>query len=123
VLHVQEDERRRVSEIGARFPAHCTSMGRVLLAALCPDELGDYLSKVPLEAHTRRTGTDPDELRQILVKLAKQGYALIEQELEDGLISIAMPIHDATGGVVVAINVSANAMRVRAHREFDGAIV
>jgi len=100
--------------IGTRFPAYCTSMGRVLLAALSPAELDDYLAKVPLEAHTRRTVTDPDELRQILVKVAKQGYALTDQELEDGLISIAMPIHDAAGEVVAAINVSANALRVRA---------
>lgn len=100
--------------IGTRFPAYCTSMGRVLLAARSPQELDRYLAEVRLLPRTRRTVTDPGALRAILVQVAQDGYALVEQELEDGLISIAVPIREVAGHVVAAINVSANAMRVQA---------
>jgi IclR family pca regulon transcriptional regulator len=100
--------------IGTRFPAFCTSMGRVLLAAKSPGQLDDYLGTVTLGARTTRTVRDAAALRTILDHVAEQGFALVEQELEDGLISIAVPIHNASGGVIAAINVSANASRVRA---------
>ena len=100
--------------IGTRFPAYCTSMGRVLLAARSQEELDRYLDGVDLVAHTKRTVTDPVELRALLDRVRRQGYALVSQELEDGLVSIAVPLHDRTGTVVAAMNVSANAMRVDA---------
>lgn len=100
--------------IGTRFPAFCTSMGRVLLAAKSPGQLDDYLGTVTLGARTTRTVRDTDALRTILEQVADQGFALVEQELEDGLISIAVPIRNASGAVIAAINVSANASRVRA---------
>ena len=98
--------------IGTRFPAYCTSMGRVLLAGRSEEELEQYLADVELVARTRRTVTDPDDLRRTLDDVRRQGYALVKQELEDGLVSIAVPIRDRTGAVVAAMNVSANAMRV-----------
>ena len=86
--------------IGTRFPAYCTSMGRVLLAAKSDEELDRYLAEVDLVPRTRRTVTDPAGLRRILADVRRLGYALVEQELEDGLASIAVPIHDGGGAVV-----------------------
>ncbi|MDA8296131.1 MAG: helix-turn-helix domain-containing protein [Actinomycetota bacterium] len=102
--------------VGTRFPAYCTSMGRVLLAAKSDDDLDAYLAEVELAALTERTTTDPGELRAILAKVRAEGFALVEQELEDGLTSLAVPIREANGSVTAAMNVSANAFRVDAER-------
>jgi IclR family transcriptional regulator, pca regulon regulatory protein len=97
--------------VGTRFPAYAASMGRVLLAGLSPDELEKYLAEATFEAFTERTVTDPDRLRDILQEVGRQGYAIVDQELEDGLRAIAAPIHDSSGAVTAAINVSAHASR------------
>lgn len=100
--------------VGTRFPAYCTSMGRVLLAARSDAELAAYLEAVTLSRRTDRTLTDPAALRRLLGQVRAQGFAVVEQELEDGLTSLAVPIHDATGSVIAAMNVSVNAFRVDA---------
>lgn len=97
--------------IGTRFPAHATSMGRVLLAALDHDARERYLDRASYEALTRRTVTDPAVLRRILGDVASQGHALVDQELEDGLRSIAAPIADHRGVATAAVNVSVHASR------------
>jgi IclR family transcriptional regulator, pca regulon regulatory protein len=97
--------------VGTRFPAYAASMGRVLLAVLSPDELDKYLAEATFEALTERTVTDPDRLRTLLREVDGQGYAIVDQELEDGLRAIAAPIHDASGAVIAAVNVSAHASR------------
>ncbi|MBQ0902063.1 IclR family transcriptional regulator C-terminal domain-containing protein [Micromonospora sp. U21] len=97
--------------VGTRFPAYATSMGRVLLAAQPADWLDDYLAKAELRPLTRRTVTDPAKLRTLLVKIAAQGYAIVDQELEEGLRSLAAPIRGEHGAVVAAVNVSAHASR------------
>ncbi|MFI7551365.1 IclR family transcriptional regulator [Micromonospora sediminimaris] len=97
--------------VGTRFPAYATSMGRVLLAGQPPRWLDDYLATAQLRPLTRRTVTDPAKLRDILTKIANQGYALVDQELEEGLRSLAAPIHGDNGSVVAAVNVSAHASR------------
>jgi IclR family pca regulon transcriptional regulator len=97
--------------IGTRFPAHATSMGRVLLAALPSPALDRYLARDAFEALTKRTVTAPGELRRILGDAATSGYALVDQELEDGLRSIAAPVRDRAGDVVAALNVSVHASR------------
>ncbi len=98
--------------VGTRFPAAATSMGRVLLAELTPDEFEAYMSEVKLDAYTSRTVTDPDRLREIVAEVARQGYAIVDQELEDGLRSVAVPIRGAASVGTAAINVSAHASRV-----------
>jgi IclR family transcriptional regulator, pca regulon regulatory protein len=101
--------------VGTRFPAYATSMGRVLLAALPSDELEQYLAEVsrtPLEALTNRTVTDPLQLRDLLGRVAEQGYAIVDQELEEGLRAVAAPIRGAPDVGTAAINVSAHAARV-----------
>jgi IclR family pca regulon transcriptional regulator len=92
--------------LGTRLPAYATSMGRVLLAGLTPDELAAYLHDVKLQALTERTVVSEAALIAELDRVREQGWALADQELEPGLRSIAAPIHNAAGTVVAAINVS-----------------
>jgi IclR family transcriptional regulator, pca regulon regulatory protein len=97
--------------VGTRFPAHPTSMGRVLLAGLSQAELAGYLQRTEFVRYTDRTITDPVELRAQVEQVRRQGYAVVDQELEAGLRSAAAPIHGADGEVVAAINVSVHASR------------
>jgi IclR family transcriptional regulator, pca regulon regulatory protein len=97
--------------VGTRFPAHATSMGRVLLAALPPPGRAAYLAEARLDALTRRTVTDRAALADALDDVRTQGYSLVDQELEDGLRSIAAPIVGRDGTVQAAINVSVHATR------------
>jgi len=98
--------------VGTRFPAYATSMGRVLLAGMSPDSFEDYLSRADLAALTGRTVTDPGQFRQIIREVDRLGYAIVDQELEEGLRAIAAPIRGSGGMVTAAINVSAHASRV-----------
>ena len=97
--------------VGTRFPAYATSMGRVLLAQLSDDELERYLAEATFERRTSRTVTNPARLRTIVRDAARQGYAIVDQELEEGLRAVAAPIRGADVGSA-AINVSAHASRV-----------
>ncbi|MEQ4300244.1 IclR family transcriptional regulator [Plantactinospora sp. B6F1] len=97
--------------VGTRFPAYATSMGRVLLAAQPAPWLDNYLDSAELRPLTRRTVTEPARLRTILNRIGNQGYAIVDQELEEGLRSLAAPIRDADGAVIAAVNVSAHASR------------
>ncbi|TDD12594.1 IclR family transcriptional regulator [Nonomuraea deserti] len=97
--------------IGTRFPAYCTSMGRVLLAALPPERLDAYLRGAELRRLTSRTIVLPAALRAELDQVRGQGWAMVDQELEEGLRSIAAPIRDRSGSTVAAVNVSTHASR------------
>ncbi|HEX8007314.1 MAG TPA: IclR family transcriptional regulator C-terminal domain-containing protein, partial [Trebonia sp.] len=97
--------------IGTRFPAHCTSMGRVLLAGLPPAELDAFLDANRLERLTPRTVTSPVALRGELDRVRAQGWAMVDQELEEGLRSIAAPIRNRAGRAVAAVNLSSHASR------------
>jgi IclR family pca regulon transcriptional regulator len=92
--------------IGARRPAYATAMGRVLLAGLSPAGLNEYLDKYQLTPILPLTITDKGAFRAELDKVREQGYALVNQELEDGLVAIAVPISDRMGRVRAAINLS-----------------
>ena len=98
--------------VGTRLPAHATSMGRVLLAGLGDDRLDAYLDTATLAPLTDRTIVDRDRLRAEIERTRTRGWCLVDQELEDGVRSIAVPIHDAAGRVVAAVNTSAHATRV-----------
>jgi len=98
--------------VGTRFPAYATSMGRVLLAGMAPDELERYLAEADFESLTGRTVTDPNQLRDIVAEVRRLGYAIVDQELEEGLRAIAAPIRGTGDAVTAAINVSAHASRV-----------
>jgi IclR family transcriptional regulator, pca regulon regulatory protein len=99
--------------VGTRLPPYPTSMGRILLASLPEEELDAHLRRTELRKLTERTVVDETELRQILAKVAAQGWAAVDQELEAGVRSIAVPIRDSSGRVVAAINASAHAARVQ----------
>lgn len=98
--------------VGSRLPAFCTSMGRVLLANLPPEEMESFLRHVEFTRYTERTVVTEDKLRQVLKQVLRLGYALVDQELEVGLRSMAVPIKSPHGRVVGALNVGTHAQRV-----------
>lgn len=106
-------------EIGTRFPAHATSVGRVLLAYASPETRDDYFRQIALRRLTPRTVTSGEELRTILKQVAEQGWCLLDEELEVGVRSLAVPIHDADGQVIASMNVCAHAARVSTARMRD----
>lgn len=97
--------------VGTRFPAYATSLGRVILAHLAPAELDDYLASTELRQFTPNTVIDRQGLLDELARIRDQGWALVDQELEEGLRSIAAPIHNQSGRVVAALNLSASSRR------------
>jgi IclR family pca regulon transcriptional regulator len=98
--------------LGSRLPAHCTSMGRVLLAGLPEDELAAYLARVRIIAYTNKTVTSPQKLAQVVEGVRRSGHAIVDQELEIGLRSLAVPVRDHLGRTAAAINVGVQATRV-----------
>jgi IclR family transcriptional regulator, pca regulon regulatory protein len=97
--------------VGTRFPAYATSMGRVLLAYLPSTELVDYLERVELRSLTSRTIVDKQALRADIRRVNVAGYSIIDQELEDGLRAVAVPIRDISGSVIASLSISTHASR------------
>lgn len=95
--------------LGTRFPAYPTAMGRVLLAGLPERERERLLEAAPPRPLTRRTVTDPARLHRVIDRAAADGYATADEELEEGLRSVAVPLRDAAGRVVAALNVAQHA--------------
>lgn len=116
VLYIARAETVRIMSIGlragSRLPCYCTSMGRVLLAALPRDTLEGYLERTPLRPRTERTVTRMDEFLETLDKVRREGVALVDQELEIGLRSIAVPVLRRSGEVVGALNIGTQAGRI-----------
>jgi IclR family pca regulon transcriptional regulator len=100
--------------VGSRLPAYCTSLGRAILAYQPEDALGAYVERVRLEPRTPKTVTGKAAFRAILEATRAQGYALVNEELEFGLRSIAVPVVEKNGRVTIALNLSAQAGRVSA---------
>jgi IclR family pca regulon transcriptional regulator len=96
--------------LGSRLPAYCTSMGRVLLAELAPEDLTGALPE-RRERHTEHTVTSAADLAVVLERVRAQGWALVDQELEMGLRSVAAPLRDSSGRAVAAMNVSTQVAR------------
>ncbi|MFG1192552.1 IclR family transcriptional regulator [Xanthobacter sp. YC-JY1] len=92
--------------IGSRLPAFCSSMGRVLLAGLPPAELAVVYDRVRIEKRTPRTVATMVALKEAVENARRQGWALVDQELELGLRSIAVPVRNRRGEVLAALNVS-----------------
>jgi IclR family pca regulon transcriptional regulator len=97
--------------VGTRFPANATSMGRVLLAGLSAQELGAYLERTELAAPTSHTIASPDALREHLALVRERGWDLADGELDGGLRGVAVPVPDRAGRTVAAVNVSVHAGR------------
>jgi IclR family pca regulon transcriptional regulator len=98
--------------VGTRLPAYCTSMGRVMLAYLPEEPRRAYLKDAVLHPKTTKTVTSKAELKSILAQVRRSGFAIVDQELELGLRSIAVPVHDRHGTVVASINVGTQSARV-----------
>lgn len=115
IVYVARVATRRIMsatiQVGTRFPAVATSMGRVVLAYLSDGEREAFLAAVTMAPLTRRTITDKGLLRAELHTVREQGWALVDQELEEGLRSIAAPLRDRAGRIVAAVNVSAPVRR------------
>jgi len=118
IVYVARAAQKRVMSIslmpGSRLPAYCASMGRVLLAALPEADARAIVEASDRKANTLLTKTDPDTLLDELSKVRKQGFALIDQELEIGLRSIAVPLENARGRTVAALNIGAPAAHAAA---------
>jgi IclR family pca regulon transcriptional regulator len=97
--------------VGTRFPAYVTSVGRVILAQLPDEDVEARLARAELKALTTRTITTPEALRTELRRVRRQGYAVVDQELEEGLRSVAAPVRDRDGEVVAAVNIAVHAGR------------
>lgn len=116
VLYVSRSATSRIMSValntGSRLPAYCTSLGRVMLAHMPDEALNAYLAKVKLKAFTPRTVVSVKRLKEILAEVRRNGYVIVEEELEVGLRSIAVPVRGASGNVLAALNIGAQATRV-----------
>jgi IclR family transcriptional regulator, pca regulon regulatory protein len=115
IVYVARVQTRRIMSvslgIGSRLPAFCTSMGRVLLAHLPAEGLENYFKTASFSPFTEKTVTNPELLKKELNSALKQGYALVDQELELGLRSLAVPVYAGGERVVGAINIGTQAAR------------
>ncbi|WP_206241310.1 IclR family transcriptional regulator domain-containing protein [Novosphingobium terrae] len=116
VFYIARAEVSRIMSIalrvGSRLPLYTTSMGRVLLADMPREKRAAYFRRIDLAAHTDLTEIEPNRLQAICDKVAEEGYAIIDQELEMGLRSVAVPVRGMSGRVVAAVNVGTQASRV-----------
>jgi IclR family pca regulon transcriptional regulator len=112
IAHVPADRALSVAvTVGGRDPAEATALGRMLLASQDETWLRRHLAEVELVRHTSRTIVDPARLRAELDRVRRQGFALVDQELEEGLRAVALPLHDGVGRVVAAMNLAVHAGR------------
>ena len=116
VVYVAKVESRAAlripSAVGRRNPAYCTGVGKVLLAYLTEDQLADYLAQTPLQPLTRKTITSKATLRAELKAIALAGYAIDDQEIEEGVRCVGAPVRDYSGKVIAAISVAGPSMRI-----------
>ena len=115
IVYVARAAQRRVMSIGlmpgSRLPAHCTSMGRVLLAALPEDEARAVVEASDLTPRTPFSRTDPDEIMAAIAEARAAGHAAIDQEVELGLRSLAVPVINSRGQTVAALNTGVAAVQ------------
>jgi IclR family pca regulon transcriptional regulator len=93
-------------DVGTRFPAYATAMGRVLIAAQSDDWIDRYLARVDLRPFTPYTITSPTQLREVLLAVRRDGYAHVGQELDFSLRALATAIRDGAGATIAALNIS-----------------
>ncbi len=113
VTHVSTERRFRLATgVGTRYPFHATSMGKALVAFRSPAEIEALLANGPLARFTERTVTDPDVLRHRLTLVRERGYDSALDELDYGIVSVAVPIRDKHGRAIAAINCSTSTTRI-----------
>ena len=120
IVFVARVETKRIMSmtlgVGSRLPAWATAMGRVLLADLPAEKLDDYFKQVRLDPLSERTITKPSELRKIIERARVNGWTLVDQEVEEGLRSLAVPIKSPAGRTKAALTVCSHASRVSVER-------
>lgn len=118
IVYIARAAQKRVMSIGlmpgSRLPAHCTSLGRVLLAALPREDARAIVEGADLAPRTAFSVTDPGEVMARIDQVRDDGYALIDQEVELGLRSLAVPLFDGRGRVIAALNIGMAATQERA---------
>ena len=97
--------------VGTRLPAYCTSMGRVLLSGLHPADRDAFLAAATIRANTTKTITSPSQIADAIGEAGERGFSVVDEELELGLRSIAVPVRNRAGTIVAAINVSTQSAR------------
>jgi len=110
---------RTPSTVGRRNPVHCSSQGKVLIAEMNPGQLRQFVRSNPLQKLTRRTIVTLAGLQRELANVRQQGYAIDDQEFEEGLKCVGAPIRDRAGDVVAAISIAGPAMRLSPERMPD----
>ena len=117
VVYIEKRECRQsiqiVSQIGMRLPAHCTGVGKVLLAYLPDAEVRQIIKKKGMTRFTKNTITDPRSLETELDRIRERGYAIDNEEIMDGLFCMAAPIRDYSGKVIAAVSVSGPTSRIK----------
>lgn len=113
LVHVSTDRRVQLdASVGTRFPAYNTSMGKVLLTSLSLAEINRYCDRVEFVKTTNRTIHQPAQLKDVLREVSENGYATALDELDYGIVSVAVAITDELGRVIAAINCSTSTSRV-----------
>jgi DNA-binding IclR family transcriptional regulator len=107
---------RMITRIGASNPVHCTSVGKAILAFLPEERIAEVIRRTRFERFTHRTIATPEALRAEIEKTRRRGYAVDDEELEDGLRCIAVPVLDAQKQPVAAVSVSGPSFRVTAQK-------
>jgi IclR family transcriptional regulator, KDG regulon repressor len=120
IVHIAKVESsfalRTAIPVGGRHPAYCTSVGKAILAYLPDEALAAYLGETELKPLTARTITSAAALRAQLRRIAEQGFAIDDEEKQDGVRGVAAPIRDYSGGVVAAITITGPASRITRSR-------
>lgn len=123
VIYLARSSRKRSAsihrEIGVNLPAYCTSMGRILLASLTPEELDAYFARVKLYKFNPKTVIDEGALRKILDKVREEDFATIDGELEINLRAIAVPVRNMSGRTIAAAHISTEGDRVPMQKMID----
>lgn len=120
LVHVSTNRMIRLAAgVGTRFPAYATSLGRVLLAWLPPEELDAYFGATELQAFTDRTTTSIPRLKQALREVRELAFASIQDELDYGIVSVAVPVHAQDGRILAAINCSTATTRITQREMVD----
>jgi IclR family pca regulon transcriptional regulator len=123
IVFVARVETKRIMSmtlgVGSRLPAWATAMGRVLLADLAPKQLDDYFAGVSLQPLNERTVTDERRLRRIIDEARASGWTLVDQEVEEGVRSLAVPLRAPSGRAEAAVTVCSHAFRVSVERVLD----
>lgn len=124
IVYLMKEEGRRsirtTAELGSRRPAHCTALGKAILATLPPEEARSLLEARGMPRFTPKTITSLPEFWQELARVRLVGYAVDREEIEEGLVCLAAAIRDHTGQTVAAISVAGPSGRVLPHEERYG---